>query len=112
MADLMQKGIKYLEQKTFFGKSNPDYNSAVECFAEAALQFKDNQQAATAFLKAAQCYQELNSYFLSAKAYESAAQKVQNPEYFRKASDMFKIHSSPDRAAEMLVKASLFLSLM
>ncbi|KAI8809571.1 soluble NSF attachment protein [Cladochytrium replicatum] len=115
--ELMAAGEKALSKKSFFGGKKPDYDDAVHLFEQAAIIFKNGRaydQAVEAHIKAADCHKNLDSLFLAAKQLESAANiSVQQTrrldeaaDLYRRTSDYFLAHGSPDRAAEMLEKAA------
>ncbi|KAJ3080247.1 hypothetical protein HK102_003190 [Quaeritorhiza haematococci] len=108
---------KAMNKKSFFGAKKPDYDSAVHDYEKAANAFKVGKaydQAVEAYVKAADCHKQLDSLFMAAKALEQAAalaaQQLKKPhdavELYRRTSDYFLAHGSPDRAAEVLEKAA------
>ena len=108
--DDYQRGVKALNQKSWFGQPKPDFDIALDHFTKSANLFRSqklNKEAVDAQLKVAECHTNLNSLFLSAKAYETAGQLSQDPSHFKLASDQFTLSGHPDRAAEMLEKAAL-----
>ncbi|KAJ3417506.1 hypothetical protein HDV05_003370 [Chytridiales sp. JEL 0842] len=115
--ELMTKGEKAANKTSFFGKKNPDWDTARVSYETAALKFKeakafDHQQEA--HVKAANAYKEQDSIYLAAKQLEMAAQvsvanlnnPVEGARLYHQACDYFVAHGSPDRGAELLEKAA------
>ncbi|KAH6570708.1 hypothetical protein BASA50_007180 [Batrachochytrium salamandrivorans] len=115
--DLMKAGAKALTKTSFFGKSKPDYDDALQNFEQAANLYrtqKDYTSSVEALHQVAECHRNLSSMFLAAKALETAAnllsQSSNDPAragpVYRQASEYFLAQGSPDRAGEMLEKAA------
>ncbi|CAG8636271.1 6708_t:CDS:2 [Paraglomus occultum] len=114
---LLADGDKAI-QKGFFKKPEWDvagsnYERAANCFKGACAY----EQAIQAYLKASDAMFKSDSVFMAAKDMESAANlaaiQLKQPEraadLYRKASDLYQAHMTPDRAAEMLEKGGRVL---
>ncbi|KAH9274241.1 hypothetical protein BASA83_003233 [Batrachochytrium salamandrivorans] len=98
--DLMKAGAKALTKTSFFGKSKPDYDDALQNFEQAANLYrtqKDYTSSVEALHQVAECHRNLSSVQMILLA--------QAPVY-RQASEYFLAQGSPDRAGEMLEKAA------
>ncbi|KAI8906314.1 soluble NSF attachment protein [Gorgonomyces haynaldii] len=109
--DLVTQAEKALNKKSLFGfgQAKPEYDVALDLYTQAGNMYrsqKQNDKASECFVKSAECHIKVNSVFLAAKQYETAALLSQNPQLYKLASDQFIIHGSGDRAAEMLEKAA------
>lgn len=96
-----------------FGQAKPDYDVAMDAFTQAGNLYKaakNNSCAADCFCRAAECQYQVNSLFLAAKSYETGAVLMgpgpKASDIYKKASNCYLMHGSPDRAAEMLEKAA------
>jgi tetratricopeptide (TPR) repeat protein len=103
---LIKQAEKALESG-WFTKRDPD--TGMDAYLKAAnlLRTENPLRASECYVKAAELQQELNSLFLSAKSFEQAAALCGDPKLYKRASDMYLVHGSGDRAAEMLEKAAL-----
>ena len=110
--DLFNQGEKALNQKTWFGTRSPDYDNASSFFEQSASKFKAEKNyplAINSFLKLAECHSSQNQVYLAASKIESAAQLADPSlaaDLFRKASHLYLVHGSPDKAADMLEKCA------
>eukprot|EP00842_Homolaphlyctis_polyrhiza_P003826 jgi/Hompol1/4444/HPOL_000206-RA len=115
--ELFAAGTKALNKTTFFGKAKPDYDDALINFEQAANLYRSQKafaKAVESFEKVAFCHKNLNSLFLAAKAFETAANLLaQNMNdaaragpMYQQASLYFVTQGSPDRGGEMLEKAA------
>ncbi|KAJ3000999.1 hypothetical protein HDV02_000068 [Globomyces sp. JEL0801] len=115
-----QRADKACENTTsFFGLlgSEPNYILAADEYTKAGNSFRGSKaygQAVECFIKAGECHQKLDSFFLAAKSYETAALVLEkNMDQFEKASSIYKKASmfyvpggSPDKAGEILEKSA------
>ncbi|KAJ3127364.1 hypothetical protein HK098_006448 [Nowakowskiella sp. JEL0407] len=113
---LMADGDKAISKKSFFGRSSPDFDQAVQNYEQAANCFKlakAYSYAVDAYVKSADCHTKLNSLYLAAKNLDAAALMLMNQlnkpdessELYRRASNYYLANGSYDRAAEVLEKA-------
>ncbi|KAI8900380.1 soluble NSF attachment protein [Globomyces pollinis-pini] len=115
-----QRADKACENTTsFFGLlgSEPNYILAADEYTKAGNSFRGSKaygQAVECFIKAGECHQKLDSFFLAAKSYETAALVLEkNMDQFERASSIYKKASmfyvpggSPDKAGEILEKSA------
>ncbi|RIB12104.1 hypothetical protein C2G38_2249716 [Gigaspora rosea] len=117
----IQEAVRYLAQgdkateKNWFKK--PEWDIAGQNYEKAASCFKaarSYDQAIQAYQKASDALFKSDLLFMSAKSMESAAtiaslqlkQPERAAEMYKKASDLYLTHMSPDRAGEMLEKGA------
>ncbi|KAI8616054.1 soluble NSF attachment protein [Chytriomyces sp. MP71] len=114
--DLMNQAAKFMDKKSWLGKSTPDLDSARPLYEQAALQFKNakaTDYAVDAYLKSADIYKRQDALYLSAKQIETAAllleknkNFVEAAKLFKQASDQFVMYGSGEKGAEVLEKAA------
>ncbi|CAG8767194.1 579_t:CDS:2, partial [Acaulospora morrowiae] len=117
----IREAVKFLAEgdkateKGWFKK--PEWDVAGQNYEKAASCFKaarSYDQAIQAYQKASDALFKSDSIYMAAKTMESAAnlaaQQLKQPEraaeMYRKSSDLYLAHMTPDRAAEMLEKGA------
>lgn len=113
-----QKGDKLIvDTSSFFGLigSSPDYILASEEYSKAANMFRnlnEFDQAADCYIKASECNKQLGSFYLAAKALETAGGVISksNAEkaamLYKQAGELYNLSNNPDKSCEILEKAA------
>jgi tetratricopeptide (TPR) repeat protein len=114
-AEKLMKEADKLTTKTLF-RWKPDWESASTMYENAGTYFKNAkvpERAKDAFIRAANCFENMNLGFSAGKNYDAAAMMAKDlnsseeaADLYEKASMFYRQENSPDKAAETLLKAS------